>query len=126
MYINEVFVKINGDNFYFWRAINHEGTILNYYVSKRCNKRTALKVLRKHLSRYGIPREIVSDITSDKLKKLVQGIIWRDEHFGGMTLKDIALRENCSEGYVGTAIFGSFDILKKTFPVNLQKTPCSR
>jgi len=66
------------------------------------------------------------DLPPDKLKKLVQGIIWRDEHFGGMTLKDIAQRENCSEGYVGTAIFGSFDILQKTFPVNLQKTPCSQ
>lgn len=66
------------------------------------------------------PRKDIFDMPPEKLKKLVQGIIWRDEHFGGMTLKDIAQRENCSEGYVGTAIFGSFDILQKTFPVNLQ------
>lgn len=50
-----------------------------------------------------------------KLKKFVQGVIWRDEHFKGLALKDIAKREGCSEAYVGTAIFSSFDILQKGF-----------
>lgn len=44
-----------------------------------------------------------------KLKKLIQGMVWRDEHFDGLTLKDIAVRERCSEGYVGTAIFTAFE-----------------
>jgi hypothetical protein len=35
----------------------------------------------------------VFDLPSTNLKKLVQGVIWRDEHFDGMALKDIALRE---------------------------------
>lgn len=52
------------------------------------------------------------DLPEDRLRKLAQGIIWRDEHFGGMTLKDIAIREKCSEGHVGKTIFTSFDILK--------------
>ncbi len=54
----------------------------------------------------------VFDLPSTGLKKLVQGVIWRDEHFEGMTLKDIALREDCSQAYVGTAIFTSFEILQ--------------
>lgn len=54
----------------------------------------------------------VFDLPSNKLKKLVQGVIWRDEHFDGMALKDIADRENCSQAYVGTAIFSSFEILQ--------------
>ena len=54
----------------------------------------------------------VFDLPSDKLKKLVQGIIWRDEHFDGMALKDIAVRENCSQAYVGKTIFTSFEILQ--------------
>lgn len=53
------------------------------------------------------------DLPPAKLKKFIQGIIWRDEHFEGMTLKNIAHRENCSESYVGTAIFSSFDILEQ-------------
>ena len=60
-HIDEVFIKINGENFYLWRAIDHEGTILDCYVSKRRDKRTALKVLRKLVSRYGRPQEIVTD-----------------------------------------------------------------
>lgn len=54
----------------------------------------------------------IFDLPSVNLKKLVQGVIWRDEHFDGTALKDIALRENCSQAYVGKAIFTSFDILQ--------------
>ncbi len=60
--------------------------------------------------------EDILDLPPEKLKKLVQGIIWRDEHFAGMTLKDIAVREKYSEAYVGTAIFMSFDHLSKALP----------
>lgn len=54
----------------------------------------------------------ILDLPAPKLKKLVQGAIWRDEHFGGMTLKDISKREKCSEAYVSTAIFESFKLLQ--------------
>lgn len=60
----------------------------------------------------------VLDLPPEKIKKVVQGIIWRDEHFGGMTLRDISLREKCSEAYVGTAIFLGLDVLSKPFPVS--------
>lgn len=63
------------------------------------------------------PKDIL-DLPPEKLKKLIQGLIWRDEHFAGMTLKDISLREKCSEAYVGTAIFSGFDILSKVIPAN--------
>jgi hypothetical protein len=33
---------------------------------------------------------------------------WREEHFGGMTLRDIGKRERLSEGYVGQCIFRRF------------------
>ena len=49
-HIDEVFVKINGKNYYLWRAIDHEGTILESYVSKRRDKKTARKVLIKLVS----------------------------------------------------------------------------
>lgn len=57
-------------------------------------------------------RKDIFDLPPNKLKKFVQGVIWRDEHFDGLTLKEIARREGCSEAYVGTAIFSSFDILQ--------------
>lgn len=51
------------------------------------------------------------DWPSGELRILVRGLIWRDEHFGGMTLRDIGKREGFSEGYVGQCIFRSFQPL---------------
>lgn len=48
------------------------------------------------------------DLPSGELRNLVRGMIWRDEHFGGMTLRDIAKRERFSEGYIGQCIFRTF------------------
>ncbi len=60
-HIDEVFVKINGETHYLWRAIDHEGTILDCYVSKRRDRKAALKVLKKLVSKHGRPKEIVTD-----------------------------------------------------------------
>ena len=46
-HMDEVFVKINGELHYWWRAIDHEGEVLECYVSKRRNKSVALKLLKK-------------------------------------------------------------------------------
>lgn len=56
------------------------------------------------------PDRDIFDLPPDQLKKLVQGFIWREEHFSGTAIKDIAVRECCSQSYVGTAIFSTFDI----------------
>jgi len=54
-------VKINGQTFYLWRAIDHEGEVLECYVSKRRDKHAALKILRKLMKRYGKSHLIVTD-----------------------------------------------------------------
>lgn len=59
------------------------------------------------------PKDIF-DLPPDKLKKLVQGVIWRDEHFDGKTLTEIAKREGCSDAHVGKSIMYSFDILQSS------------
>ncbi len=46
-HIGEVFVKVNGQTFYLWRAIDHEGEVLECYVSKCRDKRTALTEWRQ-------------------------------------------------------------------------------
>jgi len=60
-HIDEVFVKISGRTFYLWRTIDHEGEVLECYVSKRRDKHTALKILRKLMKRYGKSHLIVTD-----------------------------------------------------------------
>lgn len=51
------------------------------------------------------------DLPSGELRNLVRGLIWRDEHFSGMTLRDISRREGFSEGYVGKCIFKSLIVV---------------
>jgi putative transposase len=60
-HLDEVFVKINGETHYLWRAVDHEGEVLESYVTKRRNRKAALKFLRKLMKRYGNPEIIVTD-----------------------------------------------------------------
>ena len=60
-HLDEVFVKINGVQHYLWRAVDHEGEVLESYVTKKRNKDAALKFLRKAMKRYGNPQIIVTD-----------------------------------------------------------------
>ena len=60
-HIDEVFVKINGELHYLWRAVDHEGTILDCIVTKRRDKKAAKKVLNKLLKSHGKPHKIVTD-----------------------------------------------------------------
>ena len=60
-YLDEVFVKINGVTHYLWRAVDHEGEVLESYVTKRRDRKAALKFLRKAMKRYGGPEVVVTD-----------------------------------------------------------------
>ena len=57
--LDEVFVKINGETHYLWRAVDHEGGILESYVAKKRDKKAALKFLRKAQKRKGQVEKIV-------------------------------------------------------------------
>ena len=55
-------MKINGERHYLWREVDHEGEVLeNYVTKKKRDKRAALKFIKKAMRRYGIPNEIVTD-----------------------------------------------------------------
>ncbi len=60
-HVDEVFVKINGERHYLWRAVDHEGEVLESYVTKRRDKAAALAFLKKAMKRYGKPKVIVTD-----------------------------------------------------------------
>jgi putative transposase len=61
-YLDEVFVKINGEMHYLWRAVDHEGEVLESYLTKRRDRRTALKFLRKTMKRHGRAHIFVTDM----------------------------------------------------------------
>src|ERR1035438_7883134 len=60
-HLDEVYVKINGQMRYLWRAVDHEGEVLESFVTKERDKAAALKFIKKALKRHGRPRVIVTD-----------------------------------------------------------------
>ncbi len=54
-------MKINGETHYLWRAVDHEGEVLEVFAAKRRDRRAALKLLKRTMKRYGRPRSIVTD-----------------------------------------------------------------
>ena len=60
-HLDEVFVKVNGKLCYLWRAVDHEGEVLEAVVTARRDKAAALKLLKRIMKKYGAPRSIVTD-----------------------------------------------------------------
>ena len=60
-HLDEVFVKINGETHYLWRAVDHEGEVLEVFATKRRDRKAALKFLKRAMKRYGQPKMIVTD-----------------------------------------------------------------
>ena len=60
-HLDEVYVKISGEMHYLWRAVDHEGEILESYVTKTRNKTAALAFMKKALKRHGTPKAITTD-----------------------------------------------------------------
>ena len=60
-HLDEVFVRINGKMHYLWRAVDHEGEVLEVFATERRDRRAALKFLKRAMKRYGRPGTIVTD-----------------------------------------------------------------
>lgn len=59
--LDEVFVRINGRQKYLWRAVDHEGEVLESYVTETRDKAAALKFIKKAMKRHGCTKAIVTD-----------------------------------------------------------------
>jgi len=60
-HLDEVFVRINGKQKYLWRAVDHEGEVLETYVTETRDKASALRFIKKAMKRHGRPKSIVTD-----------------------------------------------------------------
>lgn len=60
-HLDEAYVKINRELHYLWRAEDHEGEILESFVTKKRNKSAALEFMRHTLKRHGKVEAIVTD-----------------------------------------------------------------
>jgi putative transposase len=60
-HLGEVFVKVNGKLYNPWRAVDHEGEVLEGVVTATRLEGAALKLLDRLLKKYGARRSIVTD-----------------------------------------------------------------
>ena len=61
-YLDELFVKIQGQQQYLWRAVDEDGDVLDILVQSRRNRRAATRFFRKLLKRQGRePRRLITD-----------------------------------------------------------------
>ena len=59
--LDEMYIKINGEMQYLWRAVDQEGEVLDSYVTKARDKAAALALMKKALKRHGSPEVITTD-----------------------------------------------------------------
>ena len=61
-HLDEMVVRIGGKHMYLWRAVDHEGEILDMLVQRRRDKRAAFRLMRKLLRKQGFtPKLLVTD-----------------------------------------------------------------
>ena len=60
-HLDEMYMKLNGEMVYLWRAVDHEGEILESYITRKRDKSAALTFIKKALKRHGKAETIVTD-----------------------------------------------------------------
>ena len=59
---DEIVVRIAGELMYLWRAVDHEGEVLDMLVQRRRGCRAAQRLMRKPLEKKGFgPKLLVTD-----------------------------------------------------------------
>jgi putative transposase len=56
-HLDEVFVKVNGKLCYLWRAVDHEGEVVEAVVTAKRDKAAALKLLKRIIKKCGTRAE---------------------------------------------------------------------
>jgi len=64
-HLDEMSVAIGGERVWLWRAVDHEGEVLDLLVQRRRDKAAAMKLLRKLLRKQGYAPEV---LVTDKLR----------------------------------------------------------
>ncbi len=60
-FLDEVFVKIGGKQHYLWRAVDQDGEVVDIYLQKRRDAKSAKRFFQRFLKSGDMPREIVTD-----------------------------------------------------------------
>src|SRR6201987_1445537 len=86
-HLDEMVVRIAGKRMYLWRAVDHEGEVLEILVQRRRDRSAAVKLMRKLLRKQGFAP---TRVTTDNLRSY--GAAFR--HLGLSCHHEQGLREN--------------------------------
>lgn len=79
-HLDEVFVKANGEPHNLWRAVDHEGEVLESFVMKTRDRKAALKFLKRTMKKHGRADVFVTDkLRSYGAALRVLGMVGRQE-----------------------------------------------
>jgi putative transposase len=70
-HLDEMVIRIAGVRMYLWRAVDHEGEVLDMLVQRRRDTRAALRLMRKLLKKQGFPPKL---LVTDKLRSYASGV----------------------------------------------------
>src|SRR5260370_31767252 len=86
-HLDEMVVRIAGKHMDVWRAVDHEGEVLEILVQRRRDKRAAVRLMRKLLRKQGFaPKQV----TTDKLGSYGAAV----RHLGLSCHHEQSLRQN--------------------------------
>jgi len=60
-HLDEVYVRVQGEMRYLWRAVDHEGEVLESFVTKERDKAAALKFMKELMKRHGCAKVVTTD-----------------------------------------------------------------
>src|SRR3984893_4023129 len=86
-HLDEMVVRIAGERMYLWRAVDHEGEVLEMLVQRRRDGRAALRLMRKLLKRQGLAPKL---LVTDKLRSYASAF----RHLGLTCSHEQGLRKN--------------------------------
>lgn len=78
-HLDEMTVRMNGEYFILWRAVDTEGYELDVLLQKHRNKKAAIRFLSRLLKSYPAPRVMVTDKLRS-YKKPIQNMCKQTEH----------------------------------------------
>lgn len=60
-HLDEAVIRIGGERFWLWRAIDADGEVLDILIQKRRNAKAAKRFFSRLVDQYGVPRVVVTD-----------------------------------------------------------------
>ena len=96
-HLDEMVIRIAGVRMYLWRAVDHEGEVLDMLVQRRRDTRAALRLMRKLLKKQGFrPKLLVTDKLRSYASAFRQlGLSCPHEQGSGATIEPRTLISRC-------------------------------